>query len=74
MQPGLKHFVEKLNHCLDEISAPHTVRERAALLSKSLDIPKQQAWALLEGHQMPDQHLLQKIAQEFEVDVEWLCK
>jgi len=72
VQPSLKHFTEKLNHCLDEIDAPASVRERAAILSKSLDIPKQQAWSLLEGLQTPDPALLQKIAAEFEVDVKWL--
>jgi len=52
--------------------APTPMRERAIVLSKMLAIPKQQAWALLEGHQLPEPALLQKIASEFEVDPKWL--
>ena len=67
-----KHFAEKLNHCLDETGAPLQMRERAVILSKMLVIPKQLAWALLEGQQIPDLNLLQKIASEFDVDPTWL--
>jgi hypothetical protein len=67
-----KLFAERLNHCLDETDAPSQVRERAVILSKMIDIPKQQAWALLEGQQLPDQALLQQIANEFEVEPDWL--
>lgn len=68
-----KHFAEKLNSCLDDTGAPAQIRERAAILSKMLDISKQQAWSLLEGHQIPHPDLIQKIAQEFEVDPKWLA-
>lgn len=68
-----KDFAEKLNKCLDESEAPAPVRERASILSKMLDIPKQQAWSILEGHFLPEQTLLQRIASEFEVDLKWLC-
>lgn len=67
-----KHFAERLNNCLDDTGAPMQARERAAILSRVLDIPKQQAWSLLEGHQLPDTALLQRIAAEFEVDPQWL--
>lgn len=72
MPHSAKHFAEKLNHCLDETDAPAQVRERAAILSKMLDIPKQQAWSILEGQQYPSAELIQRIADEFEVDVNWL--
>jgi hypothetical protein len=68
-----KDFAEKLNKCLDESEAPALVRERASILSKLLDIPKQQAWSILEGHLLPEHSILQRIAVEFEVDVKWLC-
>ena len=68
-----KHFAQKLNQCLDESEAPTPVRERANILSKMLDIPKQQAWSILEGQQLPEETLLQRIAAEFEVDTKWLC-
>lgn len=67
-----KHFAEKLNNCLDDMGVPSQVRERATVLSKMLNIPKQQAWSLLEGHQIPDHELLNSIASEFEVDPYWL--
>lgn len=67
-----KHFAEKLNHCLDATDAPSHIRERATILSKLLDIPKQQAWGMLEGQQIPDHALMQRIANEFEVDLDWL--
>jgi len=67
-----KHFAQRLNSCLDDTDAPPHVRERAAILSKMLDIPKHQAWSLLEGQLLPDADLLQRIANEFEVDPAWL--
>lgn len=73
MQQGAKHFAERLNHCLDETGAPTQVRERSVILGKVLDISKQQAWNLLEGQQLPELTLLQKIAEEFEVDPKWLA-
>lgn len=68
-----KTFVQKLNQCLDDSDAPRSPRERANILSKILDIPRQQAWSLLEGHQPPDDEVLERIAAEFEVDVKWLA-
>lgn len=68
-----KQFAERLNHCLDDMGAPPAVRERAVVLAKMLDISKQQAWSLIEGHQIPDQEILQQMAYEFEVDPTWLA-
>jgi len=67
-----KHFAEKLNYCLDETGAPAKFRDRVAVFSKMLDLPKQQAWNLLDGQLIPDVDLLNRISQEFEVDVKWL--
>lgn len=72
VQQSTKHFSEKLNHCLDDTDAPASLRERANILSKMLDVPRQQAWGFLDGHQIPDDDLMQKIASEFEVDAKWL--
>lgn len=69
-----KHFAERLNRCLDEAGAPANVRERSAILSKMLQIPRQRAWMLLEGHQTPDEALLCQVAREFEVETTWLMK
>lgn len=73
MSYNAKDFAEKINKCLDESDAPALVRERASILSKMLDIPKQQAWSMLEGQVVPEHSLLQRIAVEFEVDLKWLC-
>jgi hypothetical protein len=69
---GARVFSERLNYCLDETGAPSSVRERAAILNKMMDIPKQTAFSLLEGHQSPDKDIIEKIATEFEVDPDWL--
>ncbi len=69
-----KHFAQRLNKCLDELGVPSDVRGRSAILSKMLQIPRQQAWMLLEGHQIPNEALLNQIAQEFEVEPTWLIK
>jgi len=63
---------QRINHCLDDSDAPAVTRERVSILSKILNIPKHQAWGLIEGHQVPDDDLLQRIAEEFEVDTKWL--
>jgi hypothetical protein len=63
-----KYFSERLNRILDDLDMPTPVRERAILLSKMLDIPKQQAFSLLDGHLIPDTVLLERIAAELEVE------
>ena len=72
MKLNAKRLADLVNKMLNELEVPMNSRERAAILSKMLDIPKQQAWNLLEGHQLPDQQLLQRIANEFEVETRWL--
>lgn len=72
MAQSTRLFSQRLNHCLDETDAPASVRERATILSKMIDIPKQLAWSLVEGQAFPDPAILQKIANEFEVDPKWL--
>ena len=73
MQLNGKIFSERLNHCLDDTDAPASVRERATILSKLIDIPRQLAWSLLDGHQIPDSNMIERIANEFEVDPSWLA-
>lgn len=45
------------------------IRERSLFLSKTLHIPKQQAWAILEGHLIPEQNILKMIAKELDIDL-----
>lgn len=72
MPQSAKLFSERLHHCLDETGAPSSIRERAVILSKMIDIPKQLAFSMLEGHQIPTTDMVDKIANEFEVDPAWL--
>ena len=67
-----KHFAEKLHTCLDDIDAPAQIREPASVLSKMLDISKHEALMLLEGHQYPNDLLIERIALEFDVEKTWL--
>ena len=69
---GTRNFTQRLNKVLDDLDVPSPIRDRAVILSKMLNIPKQQAWAILEGKQSPDESLLQLIATELEVDPAWL--
>jgi hypothetical protein len=67
-----KAFAARLQSCLNETEAPAPIRDRAVILSKLLDIPKHEAYALLEGREIPSPELLEQIANEFEVDPKWL--
>lgn len=72
MTTNAREFSHRLTHCLDETGAPAQTRDRAILLSKLLDIPKHLAFSILEGHLVPDNDLVLKIANEFEVEPKWL--
>lgn len=74
MQQNTKLFADKLNQSLNELGLPVNSRERALIFSRMLHIPKQQAWALLEGHVFPDDDLLEKIAIELDISRDWLFK
>jgi hypothetical protein len=67
-----KHFADRLNKTLDELDMPTNSKDRASTLAKMLDIPKQQAWTLIDGQAMPNNTLLERIATELEVDSNWL--
>ena len=67
-----KRFSERLNSELDNIGAPESSAERIEVLSKLIKIPKFKAEALLNGATNPDEKLLNILAQEFEVNADWL--
>jgi hypothetical protein len=67
-----KRFSERLNKELDNIGAPETTTERIEVLSKLLKVPKFKAEALLNGSTTPDATLLTTLAQELEVNADWL--
>ena len=67
-----KEFAEKLNKCLDQMDAPASLRERSLVLKKMFKISEEQAIKLVDGKQVPDKALIEKMAEEFEEDVKWL--
>jgi hypothetical protein len=67
VQHTAKQIATELGKYLDEIGAPAIIRERSAILSKILDIPKQLAWSLLEGQAALDPELWHKINAELEL-------
>ena len=74
MQQIAKHFAARLNKILDDLGMPVPPRERALSLSKMLDIPKHQAWGLIDGHIIPDAELVERLATELDVDAESLVE
>lgn len=67
-----KRFSERLNKELDSIGVPETTTERIEVLSKLIKVPKFKAESLLNGHTSPDAALLAILAQELEVNADWL--
>jgi hypothetical protein len=67
-----RRFSERLNKELDNIGVPETTTERIAILSKLIKVPKFKAEALLNGITNPDEALLTALAQELEVNADWL--
>ena len=68
VQQNAKQLAVQVNKTLNDLGVPVNNRERASILSKMLDITKQQAWSLLEGSILLDHVLLKKIASELEID------
>ena len=67
-----KKFAERLNKELDAIGLPEAAAERIDALAKLIKIPKFQAETLLNGISMPNEELLKTLADELEVDKDWL--
>lgn len=65
-------FAERLNRELDNIDVPDREDERIEAFSKMFHVPKFKAEALLHGVYLPDESLLNNIAQELEVNPNWL--
>jgi len=67
-----KLFSERLNKELDDIGVPLLVNERVDVFAKLTNVPKFKAEALLSGTALPDADLLALLANELEVNGEWL--
>lgn len=73
MTMSAKIFSERLNHELDNIGLPERESERVDAFAKLFHIPKYKAEGYLQGLILPDQTLMQIIADELEVDPHWLA-
>lgn len=67
-----KQFSDRLNKELDEIGVPEQCEERVRILAKLIKIPKFKAEAILNGQIKVEPLLLNQLADELEVDAEWL--
>lgn len=67
-----RKFSERLNKELDSIGVPEATSERIEALSKIIKVPKFKAEALLTGLTSPDASLLKTLAEELEVNEDWL--
>ncbi|KTD75525.1 hypothetical protein [Legionella waltersii] len=67
-----KRLSERLNKELDNIGVPEATSERIEALSKIMKIPRFKAEALLNGIAKPDEPLLKTLAEELEVNADWL--
>lgn len=67
-----KRFSERLNNELDSIGVPQSTSERIDVFAKLLKVPRFKAEALLSGYTTPDETLLTILAEELEVNADWL--
>ena len=67
-----RQFCERLNKELDDIGLPQNSMERVDALAKLLKIRKFQAELLLNGSKKPSDPLISTLADELEVNAEWL--
>lgn len=67
-----RQFAERLNKELDSIGVPPRTDERIEVFAKLVKIPKFKAEAFLHGITIPDATVLHLIAQELEVNADWL--
>ena len=67
-----KQFSERLNKELDDMGMPVRCDERVEVFAKLLKVPRFKAEALLNGNTNPEAHVLKMLADELEVNAEWL--
>ena len=65
-------FSERLNHGLDNIGLPFPEEERIEAFAKLIHTKKFQAASILHGEIIPGTKVLETIAHELEVNVDWL--
>ncbi len=67
-----KQFSERLNKELDDIGVPQRSNERIEVFAKLIKVPRFKAEAILNGNTNPERPLLELLAEELEVDIDWL--
>lgn len=67
-----KQFADRLNKELDNIGVPLLSNERVTVFAKLLKIPRFKAESFLNGFAIPDTNLLIILADELEVNADWL--
>lgn len=67
-----RRFSERLNKELDAIGMPQHLSERTSALAKLAKLPKFKAQTLLNGSTTPDEFILKLLAEELEVNEDWL--
>lgn len=67
-----KQFSERLNKELDAIGMPQHMSERTKAFARFAKLPKFKAQTLLNGAMNPDDLILQLLADELEVEQDWL--
>jgi hypothetical protein len=69
-----KLFSERLNKELDSIDFPENHEQRIEALSKLIKVHRFTADSLLRGSSRPDKTILNLLAEEFEVNPDWLLR
>lgn len=69
---NLKNFSARLHHGLDQIDFPTKTDERVEAFAKLLKLPRFKAECILNGTCPPDSQLLARIAEELDVETDWL--
>ena len=67
-----RKFSERLNQALDDIEVPEEHDERVEALTKLVNMTRFKADALITGKLIPDPICLSSLAQQLEVEPEWL--
>lgn len=67
-----KKLTERLHNELDALGVPALMSERIQVCSKLFELPKFKVEALLHGVVALDSTSMQKVADELEVNFDWL--
>ena len=67
-----KQFSERLNKELDEMGVPQRNEERVEVFAKLIKVPRFKAEAILSGELVLDAPLIALLAEELEVNADWL--